>query len=263
MARPERKNVDYFPHPVKAGKKMAFIKNKYKSDGYAIWYQLLEQLGDADDHFIDLSKESEMMLILGELMTTEDLLRDIIADLIKFDVFDRELWEKKSVLFSPKFTESIEDAYAKRKNNCVTLDGLRENLLDNRGGNSVSGDINTQTKVKKTKEKKTKEVIPTVFLNLARLLQSRVQERRQQKITDETLNKWGNDVRLMVSRDSREMGDIEKLINECHDMPPSPSGFTWANNILSMGKLRQRWNEGKIYIGMTKGSKPQSEGVEY
>lgn len=87
------------------------------------------------------------------------------------------------------------------------------------------------------------------------LLKSRIQEHRQQKITDKTLEEWDRDVRLMIERDGRNIDQIKELVNECHDMPPSPSGFTWRDNILSMSKLRQRWNEGKIYLGMTKPSK--------
>lgn len=82
------------------------------------------------------------------------------------------------------------------------------------------------------------------------LLMRRIQERRQQKITEPTLKEWDEDVRLMVDRDKRTVSDIKMLINECHDMEPSPTGFTWRNNILSMSKLRIRWNEGKIFVGM-------------
>jgi len=61
MARPERRNVDYFPHPVKHGKKMFFIENKYGNDGYSSWFKILEQLGDADDHYLDLEDQSQLM----------------------------------------------------------------------------------------------------------------------------------------------------------------------------------------------------------
>jgi hypothetical protein len=84
----------------------------------------------------------------------------------------------------------------------------------------------------------------------SKLLEKRILEFRQQKITDKTLDKWDRDVRLMIERDDRTVEEIVQLINECHDMPPNNGGFTWRNNILSMGKLRERWNEGKIYIGM-------------
>ena len=87
------------------------------------------------------------------------------------------------------------------------------------------------------------------YAECVELLIKRVLERRQIKVTDSLKKKWLTTVRLMVIRDKRTAEDIKTLINECHDMQPN-RGFTWADNILSMDKLRLRWNEGKIYIGM-------------
>lgn len=102
---------------------------------------------------------------------------------------------------------------------------------------------------KDNKEKNDKNYIYTW---VSEKLKCRILEKRQQKITDDTIQKWNDIVRLMVERDNRKLNDIELLIDECHDMPANNNGFTWANNILSMQKLREKWNEGKIYIGMNR-----------
>jgi hypothetical protein len=99
-----------------------------------------------------------------------------------------------------------------------------------------------------------KEIVPE-YRKCSDILKKRVLETRQQKITEETLIKWDNTVRLMVQRDERTIEDIKKIINECHDMTPRPNGFTWRDNILSMDSLRLRWNEGKVYIGMNNNGK--------
>lgn len=90
------------------------------------------------------------------------------------------------------------------------------------------------------------------YLHVSEKLKGRILERKQMKITSTTIKNWNNNVRLMIERDNRVECDIIKLIDECHDMAPTKSGFTWANNILSMDKLRKQWNDGKIYIGMNK-----------
>lgn len=90
------------------------------------------------------------------------------------------------------------------------------------------------------------------FSYISKVLFKRISERRQIKFDDTKLNNWNNTVRLMIDRDKRSESDIINLINECHDMPPSKTGFTWADNILSMDKLRKQWNDGKIYLGMIK-----------
>ena len=64
MARPESNTVDYFPHPTNQGRKMRYMRSKYGNDGYAVWYCLLEQLGNAPNHFLDLSDEVNRMLVL-------------------------------------------------------------------------------------------------------------------------------------------------------------------------------------------------------
>jgi hypothetical protein len=71
MARQERNDVDYFPHPVNHGKKMHYILNKYKNDGYTVWFRLLEELGKADYHYLDLSDEVQIMYLASTFLVTQ------------------------------------------------------------------------------------------------------------------------------------------------------------------------------------------------
>jgi hypothetical protein len=124
MARPERNTVDYFPHLLGEGKKMYFIENKYGNNGYATWYKILEKLGATEYHYLNLNKEEEVMFLASKCKISEELLISIINDLSKMDVFHKELWSNK-IVWCPQFIESIEDAYKKRNNKCISLDGLR------------------------------------------------------------------------------------------------------------------------------------------
>tara|TARA_B100001167_G_C16774709_1_gene310544 strand:+ start:10191 stop:11132 length:942 start_codon:yes stop_codon:yes gene_type:complete len=168
MARPKKNNVEYFPHTVSHGKKMSYIEKKYKNDGYAVWFKLLEELGDAQDHYLDLNDDIQIMFLSDRCMVSEETLINIIQDLIKLKEFDQELWENYKVLFNEKFTESIADAYKKRNNNCITLKKLKESLssLSNPKPSlsnpkpqftELKGGRNTQSKVKKSKVKESKE----------------------------------------------------------------------------------------------------------
>jgi len=131
MARKERNNIDYFPHPVTHGKKMFYLRSKYGNDGYAIWFRLLEELGKADYHYLDLKDEVQIMYLSSEFAVSEDVLKEVIKILVRFNEFDRYLWEKDSILFNEKFVESIEDAYKKRNNPCITKKSLLGKLLAN------------------------------------------------------------------------------------------------------------------------------------
>ncbi|MCP3683901.1 MAG: DUF1376 domain-containing protein [bacterium] len=97
-----------------------------------------------------------------------------------------------------------------------------------------------------------KKEIPPEFLSLSIYLKDRILESKQIVWNSRLENSWAESVRLMVERDGRNVQDIKAIIDECHDMQPSPSGFTWKNNILSMHTLRKKWNDGKIAIGMNK-----------
>jgi uncharacterized protein YdaU (DUF1376 family) len=139
-------------------------------------------------------------------------------------------WNRKATAMHPQ-CDGIAGAMPLENENENTLNSSSSDLRE-RG---MGGEVNSEHR------------------SCSELLSTRIKERRQQKIDEVTLRRWDNDVRLMVERDGRTVEQIRDLINECHDMEPQgPSGFTWRNNILSMSTLRQRWNEGKIYVGMLK-----------
>jgi len=160
MARPERNTIDYFPHILGEGKKMYFIETKYGNDGYATWYKILEKLGSTEYHYLNLNKVEEVMFLAAKCRVSEEMLILIINDLTKIGVFDTFLWDNK-IIWCPQFIETIQDAYKKRNNKCITLDGLRV-LLEGLGVLKLSkstsiGSGNTQSKVNYTKENKSKE----------------------------------------------------------------------------------------------------------
>lgn len=128
MARPESNTVTYYPHIVGEGKKMYFIDKKYGNDGYATWFKILDKLAVTDFHYLDLNKEEELMFLASKCNVSEDVLLNIISDLVKLGKFDKDLWESK-VIWDQSFIDSIQEAYKKRNNNCITIDGLRFRLL--------------------------------------------------------------------------------------------------------------------------------------
>ena len=118
MAREQRKDVDYFPHDCTHGRKMHIIEAKYGNDGYATWFKLLEQLGKANNHFIDISDEMTLMFLVSLFKIDEEKTLLILGDLAKLGSIDKTLYEQHKIIFSKKFTDSIQDAYRKRKLEC-------------------------------------------------------------------------------------------------------------------------------------------------
>lgn len=162
MANKPKNDVDYFPHEVNHGKKMHFIERKYKNDGYAVWHKLLEELGKAEYHYLNISEEVTIMFLSSSFNVTEIVLREIIKDLVKLEVFDKELYNH-GILFNQKFIDSIEDAYKKRLNKIITKKDLcilltskgilKSNKSRNQSQKSMNdGYGNTQIKVEENKE---------------------------------------------------------------------------------------------------------------
>jgi hypothetical protein len=160
MARPQRNTVDYFPHILGEGKKMFYIEQKYGNDGYATWYKILEKLGGTENHFLNLNKEEEVMFLASKCRVEESMLILIIEDLVKIGVFDKDLWDSK-VIWCQQFVDSISDAYKKRNNKCITLEGLGI-LLEGLGirkplKSNLKVSVNTQSIVKDSIVNKSKE----------------------------------------------------------------------------------------------------------
>jgi len=158
MARPERNNVDYFPFICKEGKAMYYIEDKYGNDGFATWIKILRQLAVNNYHYINLSEKVEIMFLSSKCKVSEETLISIINDLSELGEFNALLWVESKIIWSQKFMEHIQDAYNKRKNKCITYEGLLH-LLDSLGVRKLSklplkGGINTQSKVEKKKEDK-------------------------------------------------------------------------------------------------------------
>lgn len=113
MGRPSRNNVDYFPHLIGDGKKIFSIESKYKNDGYATWFKILERLATTDYHFLNLNDDGEVMYMSAKCCVSEDMLFSIINDLTRLGVFHKTMWENR-IIWCPVFVESIQDAYERR-----------------------------------------------------------------------------------------------------------------------------------------------------
>lgn len=112
--RPISKNVDYFPHKCKDDKELTFIRHKYKSEGYEVFYRTQQALGDAENHFIDLNDEIQKSMFYMIMQVSKDLVNAVIKDLVLLGWLDKETFND-GYLWSDKFIESIRAVYIRRK----------------------------------------------------------------------------------------------------------------------------------------------------
>ena len=112
---PEKNSAEWFPHLCGDSASMFFLKTKYQCKGYMTWFMILEDLCKKDFHFLCLDKKAELMRLSARCYVSEETLINIINDLVDLEEFNKCLWEKKKVIFSQKFCDSLKELYKKRK----------------------------------------------------------------------------------------------------------------------------------------------------
>ena len=154
-ARKKKNTVDYFPHLIQEGKAMFIIESKYKNDGYATWFKILERLGKSENHFIDISDNKELMYLASKCNITEDLLKSIINDLVDLDKFDKDLWTQ-NIIWSQDFVDAISHLYERRGANLPTKELICKHLKLKGEHNTPNDDIGTHSIVKDSIEEESR-----------------------------------------------------------------------------------------------------------
>jgi hypothetical protein len=161
MARPERNNVDYFPFMCEDGNKMFYIEETYGNDGFATFVKLLRELAKTNYHYLDLSKPTTIMFLSAKCKVSKETLLSIIKDLVDLNKFDSVLWNENKIIWCQDFVDSVQDAYIRRNNNCITYEGLLQHLISlgirKQSKCNEKSNSNTQSKVEDNKENKNKE----------------------------------------------------------------------------------------------------------
>jgi len=276
MARAPRNNVDYYPHPVRHGKKMNYIIGRYGHAGYVVWMMILEHLGRADFHFLDIQDEVQVMYLAGELKVTQELLIEIVEILVKFNEFDQELWENQ-ILYNQKFVDSIFDAYKKRNNECINRESLIEMLVQkgrlkpplrnpkqglgilNEGLGNLKGDGNPQRREENNKEKETKEkkmimselaasdspkdIYEEIAISFYSLAIENLQELsiNSTDLKKQSISSWVKPIRLAVEKDGRTEEEFKEVWLYLNNEKAGSNGFTWKAQIRSGVKLREKF----------------------
>lgn len=227
MARPERNNVDYFPLYCDEGKKMFYLEETYGNDGFATFIKILRELAKTDYHYLDLSKNTTKMFLSAKCKISKETLESIIKDLVDLEKFDSVLWNENSIIWCQDFVDSIQDAYKKRNNECISYGGLLLHLTSlgiRKQSKSISkGHVNPQRKEKDIKEKEIKENNFNIFW-----------DKYPKKIgKKDCLDKW---LKLKEDDISKILETIDTFVNyKPFDTYTHPNPSTYLN--------QQRWND--------------------
>lgn len=161
MARPKKNTVEYFPHSCNHGKTLFVLEQKYGNDGYVFWFRLLEELGNHDGHFWDLSDQSELEFLAAKTRFTTAETMQVLNLLCRIGAIDAELWQQR-IVWSQKFVDGVADAYRRRKSPVPTKpvsdgrnDDTQKFMTEETTQNGRNDGRNPQTKLNETKQEET------------------------------------------------------------------------------------------------------------
>lgn len=156
LARPRKQTVDYFPHLCDHGKTMFILEQKYKNDGYAFWFKLLEILGRSEGHYFILENIADWEFLQAKTHMEQDKCTEILDLLANLGAIDKELWNEHKTVWSDNFIKNVVDAY---KNRRVEIPIKPSFYSGKPNQDNVSTTENPQMKLDETKQDKSNEYI--------------------------------------------------------------------------------------------------------
>lgn len=155
MARPTKDGLDYFPLDVDffENEKIEAISGEFGLKGEAIAIRLLCAIYDKG-YFIVWNDLLKMKLLKRIPGTSKELLDQVINRLVKWDLFNEDLFNSDMVLTSKAIQEVYLEATKRRKKQKPTLYWINDD--SNPPSTGVNVYINPQSKVNKSKVNKSK-----------------------------------------------------------------------------------------------------------
>jgi len=158
MARTQKDTVGYFPHDAtaSAGDTLTVLQSRFRNDGYAFWFKLLEKLASSEGHYIDCNNSNRWQLLLAKTGVDEITGVEIMKLLVEMKAIDKDLWDSR-LIWCQKLVDNIAEVYKNRRRE-IPQKPFSTN------GNEITTDIKgittgrgTQSKVNKSKVNKSKE----------------------------------------------------------------------------------------------------------
>ncbi|MGJ9386167.1 DUF4373 domain-containing protein [Salipaludibacillus sp. CF4.18] len=265
MARPPKKGLDYFPLNVTMDDEIELIEAEHGLEAFAVLIKIFQKIYK-NGYFIKWEKK-EQILFSNRISLQIEVVNEIISDCAKWGIFDFGLLKKHSVITSRRIQEIYLHAIYKRveveMEEAYLLTDVSDirNVVVNRVSdikNSPTTDVtdskSTQSKVNKNKsnenkinENKEKEVnksnqnYNSIYFKLSKQLHEKILI-NDKWFNNPDLEKWDEDIRLLIEKEGRPIEDVENVIDWCQ------SNSFWNSIILSGQSLRKNFS--KIIIQM-------------
>ncbi|NLW90015.1 MAG: DUF4373 domain-containing protein [Syntrophomonadaceae bacterium] len=192
MARPQKEGLEYFPlnTDIDQDDKLQLIEAKFGIKGFGIVIKLLMKIY-REGYYYEWS-EKEQLLFSKRVNVDINEVNDVINECLKWDLFDQDTYDTYGILTSRGIQRRYFEAVGRRKEvevvteyclidlknqpHIVYVNINPVNVHNNPLSNRVNADINSQSKVKESKEKNTTVTPPDVDINPAEFNPAQIEE---------------------------------------------------------------------------------------
>ncbi|MEE8823707.1 hypothetical protein LASUN_13360 [Lentilactobacillus sunkii] len=156
MARPKKDGLDYFPLDIdfSTNAKTEAVMGEFGAKGVLFMIYLLSAVY-RKGYYLLWDKLQQMQLVNRVDGLSPEMADQIVARLVAYGTFDKELFDSVRVLTSQRIQETFLDATKRRKQQKPTLYWI--NVDNNPHSKGVNDNINPQSKGKERKGKKKEE----------------------------------------------------------------------------------------------------------
>lgn len=266
MARPPKEGLTYFPldTDIDQDEKIVVVVAKHGMKGFGIIIRLMMEV--YKNGYFYRWTEKEQHVFSMKIAEPVEYVVEVVQECLKWGFFHQELHKKYGILTSKGFQKRYLLAVNRRKDVNIKpeydliIDVSANNNLENANNNPARDELlHAETQQKKRKESKRnnntrKQVYEedSVYFKLAnRLYQNILKNNPQHKKPN--LQKWADDIRLMMEIDKRS----EKQIAYLMDWVQKDS-FEMTN-VLSPDKLRKRFDQLAMKVKASQKPKQQPE----
>ena len=164
MARPAKRNCDYFPHFVFQERDLYFIETRFGLEGYYFFYRLREFLCQCDDLTYNIDCEADLAYFYKHFALDKGKVQEMMDACADNGIIDQNLWYRTQIVWQDDLASILRDAWKGRKTPPPEKPMVEiEEQLTPRVGvskvinpvsgyiNPVSDPINTQIKGKENK----------------------------------------------------------------------------------------------------------------
>jgi hypothetical protein len=262
MPRPNKSGLDYFPLDVDLDDKIELIEAKHGLLAFGFIIKLFQAIYK-NGYYIEAS-EDRLLLISKRVNVDINFTNAVIADALKWKLFDDKIYNKYNILTSCGIQKRYIEATKRRKE----VDFYKEFLLTdpvklyqgkvnvniikiNADINSKKDDDNPQSKVKESKEYIYVET--SVEVTLAKELLEKIKTNypgHKYHHTPPNIQTWAHDIHLILRLDKRPAVEIKKILDW------SQRDSFWMKNIWSTKKLREKFDRLRADMAKRTGQEP-------